>query len=133
MPEGDEASGRQHEDESPGRVIGVVGATIIPGIGYLLNSNFWGYGYGAEALGAFMKLYWQRVPSATASENGFDYAEAHVVPDNAASLRVLEKCGFSYWDRLEKNFTYPMLGLRDTLVYRIARPVECEGEKTEGV
>ena len=61
-----------HEGE-PGR----------PEAGYWLGKEFWGRGIATRALAAFLREMTQRPVYARAAK------------DNAASLRVLEKCGFT--------------------------------------
>jgi RimJ/RimL family protein N-acetyltransferase len=53
------------EGEQP-QMIGTVGAVRLPQgvndaveIAYGIHSEFWGKGYASEALGIFVKLYWQ--------------------------------------------------------------------------
>jgi RimJ/RimL family protein N-acetyltransferase len=54
-----------------------------PEVSYWLGREFWGKGLATQALAAFLTL----VPARPLF--------AHVVKDNIASLRVLQKCGFS--------------------------------------
>lgn len=66
------------------RLIGCIGAS--KGLGYVLGRAYWGQGYATEAATAALDAYFA-VPlhrSIAASAN----------PENAASLRVLEKLGF---------------------------------------
>jgi RimJ/RimL family protein N-acetyltransferase len=53
---------------------------------------------------------------------GFDYIEASTDTENWASRRVLEKCGFVLCETHSQGYNNPVLGLRDTAIYRIARP-----------
>ena len=55
-------------------------------IGYGLAPEYWGKGYATEAVRALIR--W------AASQNGVRCIEAETDPDNIASQRVLEKCGF---------------------------------------
>lgn len=94
-------------------MIGVVGAFRSTGAeaGYIFNEAFWGGGYASEALPAFLQIHWQRVAGAADQT-----VSARVHPDNAASVRVLRKCGFRdvgvVGDRL--------------LLLRVEKPVEVE-------
>lgn len=54
-----------------------------PEVGYWLGREFWGNGIATRALAAFLRQVTTRP------------LFARVVKDNAASLRVLEKCGFT--------------------------------------
>ena len=48
--------------------------------------------------------------------------QAETDADNIASQRILLKCGFTLVETIVDGFQSPILGLRDTLVYKIARP-----------
>ena len=54
-----------------------------PEVSYWIGKEFWGKGIATEALSAFLKDLNQKP------------LYARVVKDNAASIRVLEKCGFT--------------------------------------
>lgn len=55
-------------------------------IGYALNRRFWRKGYVGEALNALIKFAFEEID--------LHRIEADVDPNNAASIRVLEKLGF---------------------------------------
>ena len=55
-------------------------------IGYGINENYQGNGYAAEAVNATVMWALQ--------QPGVTRVEAETAPDNQASQRVLEKCGF---------------------------------------
>jgi RimJ/RimL family protein N-acetyltransferase len=62
-------------------------------------------------------------PSLSSSTNPpLNYIQAETDQDNLASQNVLRKCGFEFVERLAGAFDSPVLGVRDTVVYRIARP-----------
>lgn len=76
-------------------------------VAYLLSKRVWGRGYATEAAGAAVRF-------------GFETAALPAViglvhPENAASIRVLEKCGLKYADRI----TLWGMGMSR---YRITRP-----------
>jgi len=52
----------------------------------------------------------------------FEYAEAHTDLELVASQNVLRKAGFHLYETREKDFDNPVLGLRDSLIYRLYRP-----------
>lgn len=56
-------------------------------IGYWIGKSFWGLGYGSAAL--------KKVTDATFSEGKITRLTAGVFHPNSASMRVLEKCGYS--------------------------------------
>ncbi|KAF2445669.1 acyl-CoA N-acyltransferase [Karstenula rhodostoma CBS 690.94] len=101
------------------RVIGMIGAVRAPEIGYMLNHNYWGKGYATEALRGFIPLFFEHYSGGPPGR--FEYAEAHTDPELTASQHVLEKVGFKLHELREKDFENPLLGLRDTLVYRLYR------------
>ena len=79
-------------------------------VGYKLARRYWGKGYATEAVRAlvdygFRVLNLHRV-----------YATVH--PENAASIRVLEKVGMVLEGRLRENFVYDG-EYRDSLIYSI--------------
>lgn len=105
-------------------VIGITGSSGIPRIGYIFHPKYFGKGYAAEALVAYMKSYWDRVPPVSSGRAGsFDFAQAATDVENLPSRKLLEKCGFIL-DRIdEKGYENPVKGgLRDDAVYVIARP-----------
>jgi ribosomal-protein-alanine N-acetyltransferase len=81
-----------------GTELGRVGA----GIGYVLAHDAWGKGYASEALAA--------VCEALFSATSLHSLWAFCVPENAASARVLEKCGFQREGLLPRYFACPNLG-----------------------
>ena len=69
-----------------GQVVGNIGSWTSEGkreIGYWIDRAFWGRGIATEALSAFLRLEPTRP------------LYAGVARHNAASIRVLEKCGFT--------------------------------------
>jgi len=78
-------------------------------IGYGLGSRYWGKGYMTEAVKAMLEYY---------LSSGFSTVYASFFPENAASRRVMEKCGMTYSHTTEKELVY--LGKeRDLIYYRL--------------
>lgn len=73
--------------EHEGRVIGRAGFWRPPEIGYILHSDFWGQGFGGEAISALLEYGFQ--------ERGLTEVIADVDPDNTASLSLLKAQGFA--------------------------------------
>ena len=89
-------------------------------IGYGLGSRYWNKGYATEAVKSFIGFCFY--------EKGFDIVYASFFPENAASKRVMEKCGFTYRRFSEKEFEYLGVG-RDLIYYGINRPLRDGGLK----
>ena len=82
-------------------------------IGYVLNRQFWGKGYGTELLGAMI-------------ETAFDTYQLHrleadIDPDNAASLALLRKFGFREEGRFRERW---LMGeeWRDSIMMALLAP-----------
>jgi RimJ/RimL family protein N-acetyltransferase len=73
----------------------------VAAAGYVLARDVWRHGYATEALAAVVGL---------ARELGVQRLYALCHPDHAASIRVLEKCGFVLEDRLAAYLDFPNLG-----------------------
>lgn len=79
-----------------GRIVGTIASFVDPHLGhpevtYWLGREFWGQGLATAALQEFLKIQQHRPLYGRAAA------------DNAASLRVLEKCGFVL-SRHERGF-----------------------------
>ena len=85
--------------------------------GYVLAPQAWGRGFASEALKAVIE--------AAFAEPLLVRVQASCHPDNAASLRVLEKNGFELEGRLRRSTVFPNLGPepRDALLLsRVTQP-----------
>lgn len=70
-----------------GRIAGYVGSwpqEEVRLVGYWIGKEFWGQGVATRALAAFLHLVAERP------------LRAHVAEHNVGSIRVLEKCGFTF-------------------------------------
>lgn len=86
------------------------------GGGYILNPNFWGKGYAAEA--------WKVVVDWARSQPNVQRIEATHHPDNQASGAVMRKVGLTF-DRIDrKENGYPNVNeaIVDEVVYAWKRP-----------
>lgn len=78
--------------ESPDQLIGVAEMfhydpkVNMVTVGYRLEEQFWGKGYAARAMRALCAYLFDDI--------GINRIQAFVMPENPASMRVLEKCGF---------------------------------------
>lgn len=86
-------------DKETGKVIGSVGAHIRPRagdprksreIGYALKKSYWNRGLTTEAVRAVIEYLFAETDIEVLWCGHFDY--------NRASKRVIEKCGFRYYD-----------------------------------
>lgn len=92
-------------DRSEGGVVGWGGLAVDPGdpgwgpeVVYFFDSAHWGRGLATELVQAAMRHAFEDLSLSQVS--------AFAMPDNLASIRVLQKCGFDflrYEDALERN------------------------------
>lgn len=73
----------------------------IASVGYLLAKDAWGQGFATEVVGALVEL---------AQGIGISRLHAYCHPDNPATHRVLEKCGFALDSRQVRKMAFPNLG-----------------------
>ena len=90
------AMGEDFIVEFDGRVIGKAGFYRFPDIGYLFDPAVWGYGIGCEAVGA--------VISRGFTEHRLPRVTADVDPRNKASMRLLERLGFTETHRQARTW-----------------------------
>jgi len=111
------ASGPDHPDfvvEFEGRVVGKAGFFRPPEIGYILHPDVWGHGLATEAVAAVLARLFQ--------DTDHPAAKADVDPENAASIRLLEKLGFVRTGFAER--TWNVGGeWKDSLFYALSREV----------
>ncbi|KAL3801522.1 hypothetical protein HJC23_000960 [Cyclotella cryptica] len=95
------------------KLIGGIGLAFDDGtrdvarLGYCFAKDEWGKGYATEACKRIMDL---------AKESGVRKLVAPVHPDNIASIRVLEKCGFQEDLSASETYFFPNLGKRLKLI-----------------
>jgi RimJ/RimL family protein N-acetyltransferase len=77
-------------------------------IGYLIGRGLWGQGYGREAVA--------RVLDHAFARTGQRRVYADVDPDNATSIRLLERLGFIREGHLREEWE-THIGVRDTILY----------------
>ena len=80
-------------------------------VGYWVRSAHAGRGYATEAL--------RGITAFALDELGARRVEVRVVPENAASRRVAERCGFTLEGRLRNSSRLPDGTLGDTLVFSV--------------
>jgi [ribosomal protein S5]-alanine N-acetyltransferase len=89
-------------EREPGGWIGFDhrGVTLV--VGYVLARRYWGRGFATQALTA--------VADWALAQPDLWRVEARCHPDNAVSIRVLEKAGFALEGRLRRAERFPNLG-----------------------
>ena len=109
------ANGPDHPDfviELDGRVIGKAGFYEMPDVGYILHPEVWGRGLAAEAVGAAIDHVFRT--------RDVEILTADVDPENAASIRLLERLGFARTGAAER--TWHVGGQwKDSLYYSLSR------------
>ena len=90
------------ERRSDGQLMGSIGLITdsarqygsARSLGYALGIRYWGQGYMTEAVRAVIRFGFEKM--------SLDVISATCYPDNLASRRVLEKCGFQYEGTLHR-------------------------------
>lgn len=98
--------------ELDGRVVGKAGFFALPDIGYILHPDVWGRGLAAEAVVAAIDHVF--------GAHDLEALTADVDPENAASIRLLERLGFVRSGSAER--TWNVGGeWKDSLYYSLSR------------
>ena len=109
------ANGPDHPDfvvELDGRVVGKAGFWALPDVGYILHPDVWGQGLASEAVGAAIDHVF--------GTRDLEILTADVDPDNAVSIRLLERLGFVPAGSAE--CTWNVGGVwKDSLYYALSR------------
>ena len=115
------ANGPDHPDfvvERDGRVIGKAGFYVLPDVGYILHPDCWGQGLASEAVGAAVDHVFRTC--------GLETLTADVDPENAASIRLLERLGFVRTGFGER--TWNVGGVwKDSVFYALSRADRAAG------
>jgi len=113
------------ESRSQGRLLGSTGlvfeARDRASTGYVLARDFWGQGFASEALAAMVAL-------ARTLHVARLYATCHA--SHSASIRVLERCGFSHEETLSRHLVFPNLG--NDMAQDVARFAYLQGAPKAG-
>ncbi len=105
--------------EASGNIVGVINTAahrnpfIYQG-GYWIHPPLWGKGYASQALGLVKDFLFCHSEAIR--------LQAVVEPDNVASIRVLEKCGYVREGLLRKYYPSHNRGLIDILMYACIKP-----------
>jgi RimJ/RimL family protein N-acetyltransferase len=105
---------------NPGKVVGTIGMHLFepPECGYMFIPEVWGRAYATEALKAWLEKYWA-LPRVEVEVEGEEpeYAReeidgvtrevmrALIEEHHIGSRRVLEKCGFKQYGRIQEEDT----------------------------
>ncbi len=82
--------------EFEGAVIGKAGCWRLPAVGYILHPDYWGRGFGTEALTAAIAHVFANFPAPALI--------ADVDPRNTASLALLARLGFREIERASRTW-----------------------------
>ena len=108
------------ESRETGSHIGEIGYTVtkktplgaLADVGYFIRESCWGHGYTSEALREVLRFAFE--------ENGVYRISCGCLKENAASRRVMEKCGLLPEGEL-KEYQWHEGALKDRLVFRLLR------------
>ncbi|KAH8703979.1 GNAT domain-containing protein [Talaromyces proteolyticus] len=106
---------RSEGDEKEGDFIGVCGLvcltsppiSLLPSFGYMFVPEAWGKGYGTESVQGFRDAWWSTIRSGldkydnsslSAPENGLGTLRAVTSKKNQASIKILQKSGWTMDD-----------------------------------
>ena len=95
MVDADPATSDDYIVTRDGAVIGKFGAWRLPDFGFLIDPDEWGKGYASEAMTGFI---------GRRRDLGSTELTADVDPRNAASLRLLDRHGFTETHRAARTF-----------------------------
>lgn len=82
-------------------------------LGYFTYPEYRGQGYASEATGLFTEYLF-------ATRRDMNRAALYIHPNNAASLRLAERCGFTYEGRIREGW-FNLSEWHDLLVYGLLR------------
>ena len=99
--------------EYRGRVIGKVGGSELPEVGYIFHPDHWGQGFAYEAMRALVDHAFAVRP--------LDHLLADIDPRNEASRRLLLKLGFHFRSHVKNTFCIDGVWV-DSDYYVLPRP-----------
>lgn len=106
--------------ELDGRVVGKAGFFELPEVGYILHPDVWGRGLATEAVAAAVDHVF--------TTREVDVLTADVDPENAASIRLLERLGFTKTGSAQR--TWNVGGVwKDSLYYGLTRAQRAAASK----
>ena len=121
-PRGSEPEVLMAHERATGRFVGwfalfddgLVDGLRTAELGYRLQREAWGHGYGTEGAQALVAEAFGR--------EGFDRVRAQTLAVNLGSRRVLEKAGFRHVDTVCPTFAHPIPGSEHgELIYEVRR------------
>lgn len=89
-------------------------------LGYFVYPEFRGKGYGSEALRLFVEYLF-------GVRRDMNRAALYIHPDNASSIRLAERCGFTYEGRIREGW-FNLGEWHDLLVYGLVRRELVDGK-----
>ena len=87
-------------DKKTEAMIGFCGLHLFEGmdeinLGFLIDRTFWGKGLATEASMASLRFGFEKAP--------LGRVVGTTAPNNAGAIKVLKKCGMSYWKEIIRN------------------------------
>jgi ribosomal-protein-alanine N-acetyltransferase len=98
----------------------VVGDVDEINLGYFTYPEFRGHGYASEATRLFVEYLF-------AIRRDMNRAALYIHPDNGASIRLAERCGFTYEGRIREGW-FNLGQWHDVLVYGLLRRELVDGK-----
>ena len=91
-------------------------------IGYRINERFWGRQIATKAVQAMTQFLFEEI--------GINRVYAEAMPTHAASLRILEKCGFVREGVIRQGYYFQDVGVVDGVIYSM---LKCDyfGDRTK--
>ena len=114
-------------------ILGLCGVFDAAELGYAFRPKVWGKGIATEAVRGLIKAYWKTFPDGHPGVGDDEkiYLRACTEKSNLASAKVLQKCGFEFWEEVPDPIEVDATGREKSEMlnmWRLWKP-GCNGEK----